>query len=100
MATRGAFRMTSRVMAGARPDVNPNLVKWWKKFVPTDGEVIRHLSPYETNVVGNWMKTWPENITKRVTRYAFEGGPALLALVATCWWSEDYYHRQQLHHRD
>ena len=105
MSLHGAFRGTARRLAGGkffggRADVNPNLTKWWKKHVPTNGEVIRHLSPYETTVVNNWFKTWPETASKRGYRILVEGGPGLALLVGLMWWADATHHHLAEAHRD
>ncbi|KAL7496579.1 hypothetical protein ACHAWT_004753 [Skeletonema menzelii] len=68
MFARSAVRM-------ARYDVSPHLSKWWKGVRPDDGQVTRHLSPFEQQIVMPWIKTFP----KRAYAKFSDSGPYLVA---------------------
>mmetsp|Transcript_23682 Transcript_23682/g.47091 ORF Transcript_23682/g.47091 Transcript_23682/m.47091 type:complete len:94 (+) Transcript_23682:57-338(+) len=67
MFARSAVRM-------ARYDVSPHLSKWWKGVRPDDGQVTRHLSPFEQQIVVPWLKTFP----KRAYAKFSDSGPYIV----------------------
>ncbi|KAL3785096.1 hypothetical protein ACHAW5_006790 [Stephanodiscus triporus] len=71
--------MISSAFARSRPlmaryDVSPHMTKWWKAVRPDDGQIIRHLSPYEQQIIMPWLKTWP----KRAWAKFSDSGPYLI----------------------
>mmetsp|Transcript_17802 Transcript_17802/g.17188 ORF Transcript_17802/g.17188 Transcript_17802/m.17188 type:complete len:98 (+) Transcript_17802:58-351(+) len=53
-----AFSRSRPLMA--RYDVSPHMVKWWKSNKNVNGEVTRHLSPFEQQAVVPWLRTFPK----------------------------------------
>ncbi|CAM9262254.1 unnamed protein product [Ectocarpus sp. 6 AP-2014] len=75
-----AFRMTGRVLgavARERNDVQPALRKVWKAHEPVDGLVIRSISPYQLNLVQNFVTTIPKKLKTRFIEY----GPEVMMCV-------------------
>ncbi|KAL3761000.1 hypothetical protein ACHAWU_004620 [Discostella pseudostelligera] len=58
----------------ARHDVSPHMTKWWKAVRPDDGQITRHLSPYEQQIMMPWLKTFP----KRAWEKFSDSGPYLI----------------------
>ncbi|KAL7464491.1 hypothetical protein ACHAXS_004826 [Conticribra weissflogii] len=74
-----AFARSRPVMA--RHDVSPHLVKWWKGVRPDEGQVTRHLSPFEQQVMVPWLKTFP----KRAYAKFADSGPYLVGTFILVW---------------
>eukprot|EP00804_Cyclotella_cryptica_P002615 CCRYP_010442-RA/>CCRYP_010442-RA protein AED:0.12 eAED:0.12 QI:50/1/1/1/1/1/3/643/98 len=72
MALSSAFARSRTLMA--RHDVSPHLVKWWKGVRPDEGQITRHLSPFEQQIILPWLKTWP----KRAYDKFADSGPYLV----------------------
>ncbi|KAL7475722.1 hypothetical protein ACHAW6_001631 [Cyclotella cf. meneghiniana] len=73
MVLSSAFARSRTLMA--RHDVSPHMVKWWKGVRPDEGQVTRHLSPYEQQIILPWLKTWP----KRAYDKFADSGPYLVS---------------------
>ncbi|KAL7433347.1 hypothetical protein ACHAXH_005522 [Discostella pseudostelligera] len=67
-----AFSRSRMLMA--RHDVSPHMTKWWKAVRPDDGQITRHLSPYEQQIMMPWLKTFP----KRAWEKFSDSGPYLI----------------------
>jgi len=97
MASRAVFTRSRPLMA--RYDVSPHLVKWWKNVKPDDGQITRHLSPFEQHPVAPWFKTWPRKLLDRAPNYIiYLGGSLGLAYYTVIWGdaadaAEKYEHR-------
>mmetsp|Transcript_12094 Transcript_12094/g.21500 ORF Transcript_12094/g.21500 Transcript_12094/m.21500 type:complete len:98 (-) Transcript_12094:260-553(-) len=87
--------MMSSAFARSRPlmaryDVAPHLTKWWKGVRPDDGQVTRHLSPFEQQIIMPWLKTFPKRAYDKfsdsgpyiVTTFILVYGTATLADAA------------------
>eukprot|EP00585_Thalassiosira_rotula_P003398 CAMPEP_0196142886 /NCGR_PEP_ID=MMETSP0910-20130528/12498_1 /TAXON_ID=49265 /ORGANISM="Thalassiosira rotula, Strain GSO102" /LENGTH=97 /DNA_ID=CAMNT_0041404261 /DNA_START=80 /DNA_END=373 /DNA_ORIENTATION=- len=72
----------------ARYDVSPHLTKWWKAVRPDDGQITRHLSPFEQQVMMPWLKTFP----KRAYDKFSDSGPYVVVtailVYGTAAWSD------------
>merc|ERR1711971_1450508 len=64
-----AFARSRPLMA--RHDVSPHLAKWWKGVRPDEGQISRHISPFEQQIVMPWFKTFP----KRAYEKFSDSGP-------------------------
>ncbi|KAL7550884.1 hypothetical protein ACHAWF_014088 [Thalassiosira exigua] len=71
-----AFARSRPLMA--RHDVSPHLVKIWKAHRPDDGQITRHLSPFEQQIMVPWLKTFP----KRAWAKFSDSGPYLVCTAA------------------
>mmetsp|Transcript_88798 Transcript_88798/g.177578 ORF Transcript_88798/g.177578 Transcript_88798/m.177578 type:complete len:95 (+) Transcript_88798:111-395(+) len=93
-----SFRRT--IQTFARYDVNPHLVKLWKAHKPTDGQVVRQMSPFEQNVIGAFFKSYPAEFVKNAKEAAFNILPAFVALFCIKGWAEWKFHDIAHQHRD
>eukprot|EP00543_Licmophora_paradoxa_P009056 CAMPEP_0202445884 /NCGR_PEP_ID=MMETSP1360-20130828/4606_1 /ASSEMBLY_ACC=CAM_ASM_000848 /TAXON_ID=515479 /ORGANISM="Licmophora paradoxa, Strain CCMP2313" /LENGTH=98 /DNA_ID=CAMNT_0049062287 /DNA_START=12 /DNA_END=308 /DNA_ORIENTATION=- len=97
MVASRAFSRSRVIMA--RYDVSPHMVKWWSKVRPDDGQVSRHLSPFEQHAIMPWFKTWPKKMIDRAPDYIVWLGGSLSIVFATAAWAdaadaaEDFSHR-------
>ncbi len=58
-----AFRVTKQLMAGpGMADIHPALKKLYSKYNYENGMVTRHLSPFEQDVLGPWLKGMPQKV--------------------------------------
>ncbi len=57
-----AFRATKQLMAAGRTDVHPALKKLYSKYNYENGMVTRHLSPFEQDLLGPWLKAMPQKV--------------------------------------
>ncbi len=58
-----AFRVTKQLMAApTRKDTHPALRKLYSKYFYENGMVTRHLSPFEQDVLGPWLKAMPQKV--------------------------------------
>ncbi|KAI2498866.1 UcrQ family [Fragilaria crotonensis] len=97
MVARVAFSRSRPLMA--RYDVSAHMVKWWGKVRTDEGQVTRHLSPYEQHVISHWFASWPKKVIDRAPEYIiYLGGSLGLAAFAIIGGdaadaAEDYKHR-------
>eukprot|EP00873_Tetraselmis_striata_P008770 jgi/Tetstr1/429034/TSEL_018999.t1 len=62
--------------------------------------VVYTLSPYEQSIIGNWFKTAPGKLQKKVSENWFAVGVfGALPLFGTVWWAENFKEQEKLHHR-
>ena len=83
----------------ARSDVHPALTKYWKKYYKIDGQVTRHLSPFEQRIVSPMFKDAHTKVFKRVFEFVLEAGPGLAVGIATYKWANAEFERQAHTHR-
>mmetsp|Transcript_13825 Transcript_13825/g.22906 ORF Transcript_13825/g.22906 Transcript_13825/m.22906 type:complete len:99 (+) Transcript_13825:26-322(+) len=97
MVSRAVFSRSRPLLA--RYDVSPHLVKWWAKVKPDDGQVTRHLSPFEQHAIMGWFQTWPGKLMDRAPQWImYVGGSlglsyAIITLGDAADAAEDYKHR-------
>ncbi|EJK65388.1 hypothetical protein THAOC_13759 [Thalassiosira oceanica] len=76
------------MVKGPRYDVSPHMKTWWKGVRPDEGQITRHLSPFEQQVMMPWLKTWPK---RAYVKFA-DSGPYLVAtailVYGTAAWSD------------
>eukprot|EP00578_Thalassiosira_sp_NH16_P021998 CAMPEP_0181098044 /NCGR_PEP_ID=MMETSP1071-20121207/11903_1 /TAXON_ID=35127 /ORGANISM="Thalassiosira sp., Strain NH16" /LENGTH=97 /DNA_ID=CAMNT_0023180587 /DNA_START=62 /DNA_END=355 /DNA_ORIENTATION=+ len=58
----------------ARHDVSPHLTKWWKAVRPDEGQVTRHLSPFEQQIIMPFLKSFPQRAWAKFS----DSGPYLV----------------------
>ncbi len=68
--------------------VKPGLVKWWKAYVYTKGEVTEQMSPHQLGVVGPGFRDGPKNFAKTFVKKVMEAGPFVAAGVGVVAWAE------------
>mmetsp|Transcript_2693 Transcript_2693/g.7053 ORF Transcript_2693/g.7053 Transcript_2693/m.7053 type:complete len:95 (-) Transcript_2693:387-671(-) len=65
----------------ARYDVSPHMVKWWKSQKPDNGQVTRHLSPYEQQAIMPWLRSFPKKTyDKFMGSFMYWGSSAVIVL--------------------
>mmetsp|Transcript_15170 Transcript_15170/g.23111 ORF Transcript_15170/g.23111 Transcript_15170/m.23111 type:complete len:101 (-) Transcript_15170:235-537(-) len=99
MASRAALSRSRPLMGPVRYDVSPHLVKWWKGVKPDDGQVIRHLSPFEQHPVMPWFKTWPGKVMDRAPNYIIYLGGSLALSYFTIIYCDSYDKAEKKSHR-
>eukprot|EP00555_Chaetoceros_dichaeta_P015607 CAMPEP_0198253552 /NCGR_PEP_ID=MMETSP1447-20131203/3960_1 /TAXON_ID=420782 /ORGANISM="Chaetoceros dichaeta, Strain CCMP1751" /LENGTH=88 /DNA_ID=CAMNT_0043939271 /DNA_START=80 /DNA_END=346 /DNA_ORIENTATION=- len=69
-------------MAGpGRHDVSSHMVKWWKGYRHNDGQVTRHLSPFEQAAIVPWFRTFPKRAYDKFTDAAVYWGLTGIAVI-------------------
>ncbi len=72
-----AFRATKQLLAVGRTDIHPALKKLYSKYSYENGMVTRHLSPFEQDVLGPWLKSMPQKVrvfTHNICFFIYRGG--------------------------
>mmetsp|Transcript_21970 Transcript_21970/g.30882 ORF Transcript_21970/g.30882 Transcript_21970/m.30882 type:complete len:95 (+) Transcript_21970:56-340(+) len=83
----------------ARYDVSPHMLKWWKSSKGSDGQISRHLSPYEQQAIMPWVRTFPKRAyDKFMDSFVYWGGASILTVGTTVLAdqadaAQDYTHR-------
>ena len=75
------------------------IIKLWKKHYVVDGQVTRHLSPFEQRIVSPMFKDAHTKMFKKVFEFALEAGPGLFCGIATYKWANDHFDELNFHHR-
>mmetsp|Transcript_7896 Transcript_7896/g.14224 ORF Transcript_7896/g.14224 Transcript_7896/m.14224 type:complete len:99 (-) Transcript_7896:317-613(-) len=65
MVLPGVFARSRPALA--RYDVSPHMVKWWKAQRPDDGQITRHLSPYEQQAIMPFVRDMPKRAYDKFT---------------------------------
>ncbi|KAL7539824.1 hypothetical protein ACHAXR_009639 [Thalassiosira sp. AJA248-18] len=81
-----AFARSRPLMA--RHDVSPHLTKWWKGVRPDDGQVTRHLSPFEQQIMMPWLKTFPKRAWAKFSDSGHYIIATTIAVYGTAVWSD------------
>jgi hypothetical protein len=64
-----------------------------------DGEITRHVSPFEQEIMKPLLKDAFHNMTHKVLQLVKEAGPALLITGYVFWWAEKKHQEIAFHHR-
>mmetsp|Transcript_40027 Transcript_40027/g.81735 ORF Transcript_40027/g.81735 Transcript_40027/m.81735 type:complete len:95 (-) Transcript_40027:229-513(-) len=83
----------------ARYDVSPHLVKWWKSTANMDGQITRHLSPYEQQAVVPWLRSFPKRAFDKFSDTFMYWGGAGVIVFGTAAWSDAADAAQDREHR-
>merc|ERR1711934_608866 len=82
-----------------RLNVSPHMNKWWKGGVSVDGEITRHLSPYEQHIITPWLRTWPQRAYDKFMGSFLHVGMAACIVIGTTFWGDNADAAENFAHR-
>jgi hypothetical protein len=76
------------------------LTKKWKKYMPINGQVREHISPYQQKIFAGLFSNWRQKTLKRFTDNALVVGVPAAAYVGAMTWTDSKFHQLAVEHRD
>lgn len=83
----------------ARYDVSPHMTKWWKANRNVNGEVTRHLSPFEQQAVVPWLRTFPKRAYDKFMDSGFYLITTGAIVIGTAAWADEADAAEDRSHR-